>query len=296
MNKIDNSVIEIDLDNCTKCNACVNDCVCHLFYIESERLQITNNFEEQCILCGHCVAVCPVNVIKLKIHKDIPIRELYKTEEIPNYDSLYKLALKRRSIRQFTTEPLSKQLIEKLLELARYSPTGNNTENVFYTVVQNKQIVTNISNYITMKVKRFVESMDDPKGRELLKTRLSKVEFDLALENLPKNKVILKIVDDGIDYWCWNGEIIFIHGDITIGGISSNTALAAAHIMLAAETLGLGTCSLGYLTYYTNQSETIKKWIKLPENHEVGYSLVIGYSKVKYKRIPSRKQIRIQWL
>jgi nitroreductase/NAD-dependent dihydropyrimidine dehydrogenase PreA subunit len=296
MKKIDNSIIEIDLDNCTKCKACVNDCVAHLFYIVSEELQVTDDFVDRCILCGHCVAVCPVDVITLKIHKNKPIRDLYKTEETPDFDSLYKLALKRRSIRQFKAEPVSKDLIEKLLELARYSPTGNNTENVFYTIVQNKQNVTNISNYITTKVKRFVESMDNPKGRELLKTRMSKDQFDLALENLPKNKAILKSIDDGIDYWCWDGQLIFIHGDSTIGGIPSNSALAAAHIMLAAETLGLGTCSLGYLTYYTNQSDTIKKWIELPENHEVGYSLVIGYPKIKYKRIPSRKLIRVQWL
>ena len=58
-----------------------------------------------------------------------------------------------------------------------------------------------------------------------------------------------------------------------MGGVLTDSALAAAHIMLAAETLGLGTCSLGYLTFHTNRSDTIKKLINLPKNHMVGYLL-----------------------
>ena len=296
MNKIDNSVIEIDLDNCTKCKACVNDCVAHLFYIKEDTLHIVDDFIERCILCGHCVATCPVNVIALKTYKDEEINELKNIGGSPDLKSLHNLIVKRRSIRQFKGESVSKQLIEKLLETARYSPTGSNSENVYYTIIQNEEKVTNISNLITEKVKRFVKMMDDQKSRESLKASMLEVEFNLAVENLPRTKAILKTIDEGIDFWCWNGSLIFIHGDKTVGGILTNSALAAAHIMLAAEALGIGTCSLGYLTFYANQSETIKKLINLPKNHEVGYSLTIGYPNVKYKRIPPRKPVRVQWL
>ena len=125
---------------------------------------------------------------------------------------------------------------------------------------------------------------------------MSEEEFNQAVENLPKTKRILERIEQGIDFWCWNGELIVIHGDKTVGGIPTNSALAAAHIMLAAETLGLGTCSLGYLTYFINESQTIRGLIKIPTNHIVGYSLTMGYPDVKYKRIPARKPSRIQWL
>lgn len=296
MNKIDNSVIEIDLDNCTKCKACVNDCVAHLFYIKEDTLHIIDDFTEYCILCGHCVAICPVNVITLKTYEEEETNELTNIGDSPDLKSLHNLILKRRSIRQFKKESVPKELIEKLLETARYSPTGSNSENVYYTIIQNKEIVTNISNYVTEKVKRFVKMMDDQDGRENLKSRMSDDEFNLGVENLPKTKAILKNIDGGIDFWCWNGDLIFIHGDKTLGDIITNSSLAAAHIMLAAETLGIGACSLGYLTFYTNQSKTIKKLINLPINHEVGYSLTIGYPNVRYKRIPPRKPVRVQWL
>lgn len=295
MSLIDNSLISVDLENCTLCKACINDCVANLFYVESEELHIVDEFEERCILCGHCVAVCPVDVVKLKVYKTKSTEDVPKTEDIPDFKSFCNLVLKRRSIRQFKDKPVPKDLIMKILELARFSPTGSNTENINYTVIQEKENVAKISNYITIKVKRFVETLEDPKGREIIKTRLQNEEFILAIENLPRTKAILKTIETGIDFWCWEGQLIFIHGDLTIGGILTNSALAAAHIMLAAETLGLGTCSLGYLTFHTNQSETIKKMIQLPKNHEIGYSLAIGYPKVNYKRIPSRRPLRVNW-
>lgn len=295
MVEIDNSLINVDLEKCTLCKACVNDCITGVFYVESDKLNIVDGFEDLCILCGHCVAICPVNVIKLKINEESFTREIENTDEYPNFQSLSNLVLKRRSIRKFKDTPVPKAVLEEILDLARFSPTASNTENVHYTIIQDKKIVKTISDYITTKVKRFVQNLDDPKGRKIMKAHMPKEEFDLAIENLPRTKAILSSIDKGTDFWCWDGEIIFIHGEITIGGIITNSSLAAAHIMLAAESLGLGTCSLGYLTFHTNQSETIKKIINLPENHEVGYSLVIGYPKVKYRRIPSRKPLRAQW-
>jgi nitroreductase/NAD-dependent dihydropyrimidine dehydrogenase PreA subunit len=296
MNNLENSIIEIDLDNCTLCKACVNDCVAGLFYIESDGLKIVDDFEERCILCGHCVAICPVNVIEIKAYENKFTREILKSEEYTNFQAFSNLVLKRRSIRQFKDKPVSKDILENLLDLARFSPTGSNTENVYYTIVQDKEIVKKISNYITTKVKRFVKNLEDPKRREMMKAQMPKEEFELAIESLPRTKGILKNIDKGIDFWCWDGEIIYIHGNPTLGGVLTDSALAAAHIMLAAETLGLGTCSLGYLTFHTNRSDTIKELINLPKNHMVGYSLVIGYPKVKYKRIPSRKPLRANWL
>ena len=125
---------------------------------------------------------------------------------------------------------------------------------------------------------------------------MSEGQISQALENLPKLKRKLEIIKQGIDFWCWNGELLLIHGDKTIGGIPSNCALAAANIALAAETLGLGACSLGYLTSFVNEIQAIRDLVKIPTNHAVGYSLTMGYPDVKYQRIPARKPLRVQWI
>ena len=296
INVIENSKIKIDLDNCTKCKECVKDCVVNLFSFDQGFLRLDDSFEEVCIECGHCEAVCPVNVIRLKFHEEEELEHSSRREEFPQYNSFLKLVLNRRSIRRFKEKAIPKDLIEKLLKIGKYSPTGSNSENISYTVVQDIAIVTAISKHITSKVTRLVNTLEDPQGRKLLEKRLTEDEIRLAVENLPKSKRKLQMIKQGIDYWCWNGELIIIHGDKTVGGIPANTALAAANIMLAAEILGLGACSLGYLTYFINESRTIKELLKIPNNHIVGYSLTMGYPDVKYNRIPARKPLRVQWI
>jgi nitroreductase/NAD-dependent dihydropyrimidine dehydrogenase PreA subunit len=296
INTIENSKIKIDVENCTKCKECVKDCVANLFYIDQDSLRLVDSFEDYCIECGHCEAVCPVNVIKLKFHTDEELESSAKGDGIPTYNSFLKLVLNRRSIRRFKEKAIPKDLMEKLLKVGNHSPTGSNSENVFYTVVQDKAIVAAVSKHITSKMIKFTNALDDPQGRAFLKKSMPEEEFNQAVENLPKTKRILGRIEQGIDFWCWNGELIVIHGDKAVGGITTNGSLAAAHIMLAAETLGLGACSLGYLTYFINESQTIRELLKIPNNHIVGYSLTMGFPDVKYKRIPTRRHARIQWL
>lgn len=296
MSTLENSIIKIDIDNCTKCKECVKDCVANLFYFEQDQLQMVETFEERCIECGHCEAVCPVNAIQLKFHEEEELEHSSIREEFPSYNSFLKLVLNRRSIRRFKEKTIPKDLIEKLLKIGKYSPTGSNTENISYTIVQERATVTAISKHITSKVTKLVNALEDQQGRKLLEKRFTEDEMRLAVENLPKSKRKLEMIKQGIDFWCWNGELIIIHGDKTVGGIPSNTALAAANIMLAAEILGLGACSLGYLTYFINESQTIRELLKIPNNHIVGYSLTMGYPDVKYKRIPARKPLRVQWI
>ena len=296
MSVIENSKIKIDIINCSKCGRCVKDCVGFLFYFKQESLHIVDSFEKICIECGHCEAVCPENVIHLKTHEGSELAAIPSLEEIPSYPELFNLTLRRRSIRQFKEKTIPKELIEKLLKIGRYSPTGANTENVHFTVVQNKKKVEAISDHITNKRERFIKTLEDPQGRKALKKVMTEEEINEALENIPKYKIRQEAIAKGRDFWCWGGELLIIHGDKTIGGMPSNSALAAAHIMLAAETLGLGTCSLGFLTYFINESETLKKIINLPSNHIVGYCLTMGFPDVKYKRIPARKNLRVQWL
>jgi nitroreductase/NAD-dependent dihydropyrimidine dehydrogenase PreA subunit len=295
MCKLENSIIRIDIENCTKCNECVKDCVANLFYLEQDQLQLVETFEDRCIECGHCEAVCPVNVIRLKYHKEEELESSLAREKIPTYDIFLNLVLNRRSIRRFKEKAIPKKEIEKLLEVGRYSPTGGNSENVYFTVVQDRSTVIAISDHITENLTALVKTFEDPKGGESLKKTRSEEEIKQVLDNLPSIKRKLEMIKKGIDFWCWNGELLVIHGDKAEGGIASNSALAAAHIMLAAETLGLGACSLGYLTGFLNQYQKIRNLIEIPSNHTVGYCLTMGYPNVKYKRIPARKPLKVQW-
>lgn len=294
--EIDNDLIHIDLEGCVKCKACIDVCPARLYYFKSDQLHILNIFEDTCIECGHCTAICPVEVIHLKIHYDKSLEKVKSSEDLPPFEELYNLIRNRRSIRQFKEDPVSKELMGKLVDVTNYSPTASNSENVSLTIIQDKQKVTQISETITLQMKNFVSLAETPQGLQVLEKMLPKRTYKYAMERLPQTKRILKMISKGIDFWCWNGQLIILHGEKEKGNVVENCSLAAAYIMLAAETLGLATCSLGFLTFFSNQFKQVKKLLKVPKKNYIGYTLAIGFPDVPYKRIPARKPMKVEWI
>jgi nitroreductase len=120
--------------------------------------------------------------------------------------------------------------------------------------------------------------------------------LETAKERIPSFKRKLIRIEQGTEVWRWNAELIILHSPKNAASLIENCSLAAGQIMLAAETLGLGTCSLGYITAFFNIYRSVSKLAKIPLKHVVGYSLAIGYAVVKYRRIPPRKPVKINWL
>jgi len=56
--------IEIDLDKCIGCGACVNACPVSIYEIVDEKSKITGNVDD-CTLCRACETTCPVGAITI---------------------------------------------------------------------------------------------------------------------------------------------------------------------------------------------------------------------------------------
>ena len=56
--------IEIDIERCIGCGACVNACPVSLFKIVDEKTKIVGNVDD-CILCKACETSCPAGVITI---------------------------------------------------------------------------------------------------------------------------------------------------------------------------------------------------------------------------------------
>lgn len=293
---IENDHVQVKIEDCTKCKMCVKACPYNLYLFQDNELKLADIFNEFCIECGHCVAICPVNIITLKCHLDERPKDIPKKALLASYDSLYGLVIKRRSIRYFKKDIIPKETIEKILELARYTATGHNEENIFYTVVQDPDLLKGFVNEITTNVQNFVDKYEDPEGRRSLMAVLPKELMEKAGDLVQDFKRKLRDITNGKEVWTWNTQIIIIHSPKNSATLKENCSLAAENIMLAAESLGLGTCSLGYATSILNQFRSVSKLVKIPRTHVVGYTLAIGYPNIKYQRIPQRKPVKVNWL
>jgi nitroreductase len=99
--------------------------------------------EEECISCGHCVSICPNAAV---IHNDFPIEQITEIKQdiqIPP-EQLMELLKSRRSIRALRDRAVEKELIEQVVEGARFAPTALNIQSTEYIVIQDKEILKRI--------------------------------------------------------------------------------------------------------------------------------------------------------
>ncbi len=65
-----------------------------------------------------------------------------------NYESFLELIKNRRSIRKFKPDPVSDDYIEKIIEAARYAPSGANTQPWEFLVIKNQELKDSIMQII----------------------------------------------------------------------------------------------------------------------------------------------------
>ena len=67
--------------------------------------------------------------------------------------------------------------------------------------------------------------------------------------------------------------------------------LATQNILLAAHSMGLGTCLIGFAVEAIKNQPTIKKGLKIPASEKVHAVIALGYPDEKFYRPTRRKRI-----
>jgi formate hydrogenlyase subunit 6/NADH:ubiquinone oxidoreductase subunit I len=127
-------------EKCIGCGACVKCCPANVFEMVDKHPVVKK--PGICIKCGHCVAICPEDAL---IHNKMPIGEFHPVED-PNItiEQFNNLAQNRRSIRRFKKKPVELEKINQILASVRTTPTGENAQELKYTVISNPNFLKQI--------------------------------------------------------------------------------------------------------------------------------------------------------
>lgn len=81
-----------------------------------------------------------------------------------NYDSFLELVKKRRSIRRFKPDPISDEHIGKIIEAARWAPSGANSQPWEFVIIKDKETKEKIHEFIADmgEINRKVELIRPP--------------------------------------------------------------------------------------------------------------------------------------
>jgi nitroreductase/NAD-dependent dihydropyrimidine dehydrogenase PreA subunit len=270
------TLFTIDQNKCAKDGICATECPMGLISMESGSPEPVAGAEKMCIACGHCVAVCPTGAFALATMDPAACARV-ESSRLPSAEALDHLIRARRSIRVYKDKPVEKEKLVRLLDTARFAPTGKNTQLLGWLVVTGKETLEALA-------AGTVDWMRDLLAR------------DPAMAAAFGVKRVIKAWERGFDPILRGAPCLVItHAPESHRGGVIDSTIALATFELAAVTEGLGTCWAGYLFLAASQWPPLHITLALPAGRIITGAMMTGYPKHRYQRIPMRKEPDIIW-
>ena len=290
--------LKIETELCKKDGMCARVCPKDIF-VQREKLTIPDIVNEgSCIACGHCVAICPGGAIG---HSEFPASAIQpiQFETMPTADQVMTLLKTRRSIRDFRDKPVERDTIEKLIEGARYAPSGHNSQSTEFLVVQDRAVLSQVSALVIEYLKFEIRRFSNPFFRSfaLLGNRQ---KAERGLHELPGFEHMIRTFESGADP-ILNGAsaLLVFHADRTIGYADVNAQLALQNASLVAHSLGIGHFYTGWVLAPC-RAPMARAWNKhmpdllgIPPGNEMFGALALGYPIPRFKNTIERNTPRI---
>jgi nitroreductase/NAD-dependent dihydropyrimidine dehydrogenase PreA subunit len=270
-------MITVDRTTCTQCGLCARVCPGSIIvFREKSYPRKMPGFDLLCIKCGHCVAVCPTASIT---HKDVPVEQCppLKKKLAITAEQCEQFIRARRSIREYKNTPVERDVTRRLIDIARYAPTGHNNQDVEWLVIDDKESLLNIEKAGTGWIKEMI--VKQPQMAEMMnfKGMLIKQEKELNgfLRGAPALVCVLAAKNNSM------AQI-----DCTI---------ALTTLELAATSMGLGGCWAGFIYFMAGSYAPVQAALGIPAD-KAGYGfMMLGYPKYQYSRLVARKPASIIW-
>ncbi len=272
------SLIDINKDLCNRDGIC--SAVCPLMVLrisDGSCPEPIPEAEETCIRCGHCAAACPTGALK---HRDIDSYKLETVEEslklsVEQCKQFFKT---RRSIRTFKDKPVSRDKLERIIDVARYAPSARNAQEVEWLVICDRD-----------EIKRYSGMVID----------FCKVILTEGVPGIDPNPHLHEVIEhwnNGIDLVLRDAPALVItHMDRENHLAQNDCIIALSHFELAATGLGLGCCWAGFLMTAAGNYPPLMEALSLPDGHQCFGAMMTGYPKFRYYRLPVKKEPKITW-
>lgn len=176
-------------------------------------------------------------------------------DEIPKPDinnEVIQTILRRRSRRKFKNVNIEKEIIEKLLAVAKSAPSGKNLQTRRFTVLNKTEDIKRLKNVIAKVAEKEKTSFNGFNNPPLI----------IMISNDRRNK-------DGIQ----------------------DVGCSAENIMIAAESLGMASVWLNPLMEISDHKDIrpLLDEYKIPKNHIVWACMAIGWPDEEIPQFPKRK-------
>ncbi|MEM2614001.1 MAG: nitroreductase family protein [Nitrososphaerota archaeon] len=175
-----------------------------------------------------------------------------------------KVIKSRRSIRKFKSDPIPEEYLKEILECAILAPNARNQQKWHFTVIQNKEIIAKMTS--------------------ILRENLLKSGIDFLVE---------RAKDPNFNPFGGAPVVILITADKSARFVEFDCAAAAENIMIAAESLGLGShvMAMTEFIFMSDEGKNLKKELGVSEGYEHICTVALGYKDESPPPKPRRKDV-----
>lgn len=280
----------VDYERCTGCGLCAEVCKGYPLYMEGHTLKVDQSRGFGCIACGACVAVCPSEAIRINGRDLFPedVFPIPTRDERSNYEQLQGLLLSRRSTRHFTSEEVDPQLVEKILAAAATAPMGLPPSDVGVLVFSNRSAVRGVRDFLLKEMKPW-KYIFSPLMVTLMRPFISKENAQLFGDFIaPAVEMMQRKSLEGEDWFLYDAPLaLYFYGSAYSDPADAHVPAALA--MLAGESLGLGTCMLGFPGSVFQYSAKARKEYHLPKKMQAGLMVIFGHPKYRNNHAITRR-------
>jgi nitroreductase/NAD-dependent dihydropyrimidine dehydrogenase PreA subunit len=291
--------IVIDADTCKKDGLCAMTCpVAVLQQAEKATIPtIATDHLESCFGCGQCVSICPQGAISHSHYPEGTIHPV-RTEYLPTYDQVLELVRTRRSKRAFKNKPVEREVLEKVLEVARLGPSGHNEQSTEFVVVQDEKLIHEIGTLTAAGLKRLAIPFKYGIGRMIMRWMMGARGAAYVGELAPEFEALASMYNKGTDIILHKPTVLLFFCADRVGGTfaGTNANIALHNAALAAETVGLGCFYAGFVATVSERDDSIARLIGLPDTHQIYGVLAMGYPRLRFRKWPERNPAKVTWI
>jgi ferredoxin len=285
----------VDEKLCTGCERCVKNCPDDVLTLENKKAKPGEGLFLGCIACGQCVAICPAGAIAVEGRgMRLDDRRPQPTANRATAEALESLFYARRSIRRFADREVEREKIDRILRMTAAAPMGIPPSDVGVVVFHGRDKVARFSAEMCQSFKQMAKKLN-PFILGLMRLRMKKQEYEMMRDFVvPLLKMLSQKHEEGEDKFTYGAPaaLLFHHGSTAD---AADVHIAETYAMLAAESLGLGSCLLG-TAFALNFDKELSKKYGIPAENKTALAMCFGYPAVKYHHAVERRLASVKFM
>lgn len=186
----------------------------------------------------------------------------------------------RRSVRNYKPDPVPDEMLLEIIKAGIYAPTARNQQLWRFVVVTNKA-----------EIDRYAD-----RAKQLWQSNLPlKVASTLGIGGTDVSKYAKMLSSPALHLFHHAPALVFIFAPAA-RLIAEDCACAAENMMLAAKSLGIGSCWIGLAGPLGSDKKTLKE-LNVPKGYRMMATVVFGYPTNDIRKAPERNEdVLINWV